>query len=45
MIDIEESKYLNTMLFAEAVKLGPVFTDKNSSAAMKDDYALCAFKR
>ena len=38
MIDIEELKCINTILFAEEIKFDPVFTDKNSSAAMKDDY-------
>ena len=36
MIDPSELKCINTELFQEAVNLGPAFTDKNSSGAMKD---------
>ena len=43
MIDPTEYRCVNTSLFAAAVQLGPVFTDKTSAAAMKDAYALSMF--
>lgn len=43
MIDIPELKCLNTQLFADATNLGPVFNDRNSSGAMKDDYIFQLF--
>lgn len=43
MINIEHLKYVNTQLFAESVRLGPVFTDRNSAGAMKDEYAVLLF--
>ena len=43
LIDPESCKCINTILFAHAVNLGPVFTDRNSSRSMKDDYAITMF--
>ena len=43
LVDISELRCVNTQLFMEALDLGPVFTDRNSSGAMKDEYALALF--
>lgn len=43
MIDVNELRCVNTHLFAEAANLGPVFSDRNSSGAMKDHYVLSLF--
>ena len=43
LIDIPELRCVNTQLFMESVDLGPVFTNRNSAGAMKDDYVLALF--
>lgn len=43
LIDPEQYICINTTLFAKAVNLGPVFTDKSSSGSMKDAYAISLF--
>ena len=43
LIDPETCRCVNTALFADAVQLGPVFSDKGKPGAMKDGYALAIF--
>lgn len=43
LIDVKKLEYVITQLFSESVDLSYMFTDRNSSGAMKDEYALSLF--